>query len=478
MSAYYPTMGLEIHAELLTSSKVFCSCSAEFGGEPNSRCCPVCCGLPGTLPVLNRRAVEYIIKAGYVMNCNISRFTKWDRKNYFYPDLPKAYQISQMPRPVCLDGRVDIDVNGEKSGIRINRIHLEEDAGKLIHDSEQGISLADCNRCGIPLIEIVTEPDFHSADEVVAFFEKIKLLLQYAGICDCKMEQGSIRCDVNISIAPKGSEKLGTRTELKNLNSLKAIAKAIEVEIARQEELLDSGKEVIQETRRFNEAANETLAMRSKEEAQDYRYFPDPDIPPIIFTEQELEEIRLSLPEMPEQRMARYTGEYGISHGDALIIIGDKRISDFFDEAASVCENPKNVASYLVGEFMRRVNLGELDLDNIKFSGKDFAALVEYLYADKLSQANAKVVLGEMAENGGSPKDIADAKDLWIKQDTGLLSSTIDEIIAANPKAAEQYKSGDQKVFGFFMGQANKALKGAASPKAIREYLENKLNSL
>ena len=471
---YYPTMGLEIHAELLTKSKVFCSCSAEFGGEPNTRCCPVCSGLPGTLPVLNRRAVEYIIKAGYVMNCDISRFTKWDRKNYFYPDLPKAYQISQMPRPVCLDGHVDIKVNGEDKTIRINRIHLEEDAGKLTH--EGGVSFADHNRCGIPLIEIVTEPDFHSAEEVVAFFEKIKLLLQYAGICDCKMEQGSIRCDVNISIAPEGSEQLGTRTELKNLNSLKAIAKAIEVEIARQTEILDNGGEIVQETRRFNEAAMETLAMRSKEDAHDYRYFPDPDIPPIIFTEEELADIRATLPEMPEQRMARYRTEYGISENDAVIIVSDKRVSDFFDEAVDGCKSPKNVASYLVGEFMRRVNLGEIDLDKLKFSGKDFARLVEYLYSDKLSQNNAKLVLGEMAQRGSSPESIADEQDLWIKEDTELLSAVIDEIIASNPTAAEQYRNGDQKVFGFFMGQANKALKGAASPKVIQEYIRKKLS--
>ncbi len=478
MSAYFPTMGLEIHAELLTNSKVFCTCSAEFGGEPNSRCCPVCSGLPGTLPVLNRRAVEYIIKAGYVMNCDISRFTKWDRKNYFYPDLPKAYQISQMPRPVCLDGHVDIKVNGEDKVIRINRIHLEEDAGKLVHDDVNRISLADYNRCGIPLIEIVTEPDFHSADEVIAFFEKIKLLLQYAGICDCKMEQGSIRCDVNISIAPKGSNELGTRTELKNLNSLKAIAKAIEIEIDRQEELLDNGEKVIQQTRRFNEAAGETVAMRSKEDAHDYRYFPDPDIPPIIFTEEELDDIRASLPEMPEQRVARYVEKYGVNVKDADTIVGDKRVCDFFDEAAQDSSNPKAVANYLVGEFMRRVNLGELDLDNIKFSGKQFAQLVEYLYGDKLSQANAKVVLGEMAENGGDPKAIADEKDLWIKEDNDLLAKVVDEIIANNPKPVEQYKNGDQKVFGFFMGQANRGLQGKATPKSIKECLEAKLKSL
>ncbi len=473
---YYPTMGLEIHAELLTASKIFCSCSAQFGGEPNSRCCPVCSGLPGTLPVLNRRAVEYIIKAGYVMNCDISRFTKWDRKNYFYPDLPKAYQISQMPRPVCLDGRVDIEVNGEPKTIRINRIHLEEDAGKLVHDDEQHISLADYNRCGIPLIEIVTEPDFHSAAEVVEFFEKIKLLLQYAGICDCRMEQGSIRCDVNISIAPEGSEQLGTRTELKNLNSMRAAEKAIQAEINRQSELLDRGEKVIQQTRRFNDATGETVAMRSKEDAHDYRYFPDPDIPPIIFTEQELEDIRSSLPEMPQQRINRYMSQYGMSRTDALTIVNSKKISDFFDEAAQVSSNPRNVASYLLGEFMRRVNLGEISPEDIRFSGRDFAQLVEYLYSDKLSQNNARLVLGIMAEQGGSPRQIADERDLWIKEDTELLSRTVDEIIAANPKAAEQYRSGDQKVFGFFMGQANKALKGAASPKAIQEYIRKKLS--
>ncbi|MCH5195541.1 MAG: Asp-tRNA(Asn)/Glu-tRNA(Gln) amidotransferase subunit GatB [Oscillospiraceae bacterium] len=476
MSQYYPTMGLEIHAELLTKSKVFCTCSAEFGGTPNSRCCPVCSGLPGTLPVLNQKAVEYIIKAGYVMNCEISRFTKWDRKNYFYPDLPKAYQISQMPRPVCLSGNVKINVNGEDKIIRINRIHLEEDAGKLVHDDVNRISLADYNRCGIPLIEIVTEPDFHSADEVIAFMEKVRLLLQYAGICDCKMEQGSIRCDVNISIAPKGSDELGTRTELKNLNSLKAIAKAIEIEIDRQEELLDNGETVVQETRRFNEALGETVAMRSKEDAHDYRYFPDPDIPPIIFTEEELEEIKNSIPELPEQRVERYVNSLGLKKADADIIVNDKRVCDFFDEAISAYDNPKAIANYIVGELTRRINLGEADMDSLKVSGKDFARLVELLQTDKLSQSNAKLVLGKMIETGEKPDDIAEKEDLWIKEDNDLLAKTIDEIIANNPKPVEQYKNGDQKVFGFFMGQANKALKGAASPKAIQEYLKKKLS--
>ncbi len=476
MSAYIPTMGLEVHAELLTRSKVFCTCSAEFGGEPNTRCCPVCSGLPGTLPVLNKRAVEYIIKAGCVMNCDISRFTKWDRKNYFYPDLPKAYQISQMPRPVCLSGKVAIKVNGEEKIIRINRIHLEEDAGKLVHDEVNRISLADYNRCGIPLIEIVTEPDFHSADEVIAFMEKIKLLLQYAGICDCKMEQGSIRCDVNISIAPKGSDELGTRTEMKNLNSLKAIAKAIEIEIDRQEEILESGGRVIQQTRRFNEALGETTAMRSKEDAQDYRYFPDPDIPPIIFTEEELEEIKRTIPELPEQRVERYVTEYGINRTDADNIVGDKRVCDFFDSAVSEYDAPKAIANYILVELMRRINLGEADMDSLKFTGKEFARLVKMLHEDKVSQANAKVILGEMLKNGGSPETIAEEQDLLIKEDSELLAKTVDEIIANNPKPVGQYKNGDKKVLGFFMGQANRALKGKASPKAIQEYIIKRLS--
>ena len=476
MSAYFPTMGLEIHAELLTKSKVFCTCSAEFGGTPNSRCCPVCSGLPGTLPVLNKKAVEYIIKAGYVMNCDISRFTKWDRKNYFYPDLPKAYQISQMPRPVCLAGKVNINVNGENKVIRINRIHLEEDAGKLVHDEVNRISLADYNRCGIPLIEIVTEPDFHSAAEVIAFVEKIKLLLQYAGICDCKMEQGSIRCDVNISIAPKGSTELGTRTELKNINSLKAIERAIQVEIERQEELLENGERVIQETRRFNEQLGETTAMRSKEDAHDYRYFPDPDIPPIIFTEEELEEIKNSIPELPEQRVERFVNELGLKKADADIIVVNKKICDFFDAAIAEYNNPKAIANFILGELMNRINRGEADMENLKFGGAEFAQLVEYMQTDKISQANAKTILRDMIENGGSPKEIADRDDLWIKEDNDLLAKVVDEIIANNPKPVEQYKNGDQKVFGFFMGQANKALKGAASPKAIQEYIRKKLS--
>lgn len=471
----YPTIGLEIHAELLTNSKVFCTCSAEFGGEPNSRCCPVCSGLPGTLPVLNSKAVEYIIKAGNIMNCEISRFTKWDRKNYFYPDLPKAYQISQMPRPVCLGGHVDVTVDGEQKTMRINRIHLEEDAGKLVHDDIERVSLADYNRCGIPLIEIVTEPDFHSAAEVIAFFEKIRLMLQYAGVCDGKLEQGSMRCDVNISLAEKDSDKLGTRTEVKNLNSTKAIQRAIEYEIYRQTELIENGERVVQETLHFNDATGETSSLRSKEDAHDYRYFPDPDIPPIIFTEEELAAIKADIPEMPEQRVARYTGEYGISAADAKVLTDSKRVSDLFENALKAYNNPKPIGTFIVVELMRRINLGELDLDNMKFTAEDLAKLIELAENGKISKDNRKIILREMLETGKKPETIAEEQQLWIKEDNALLEKTINGIMEANPKAVEQYRSGETKVFGFLMGQCNKALKGAASPASIKAMLEEKL---
>ena len=473
----YPTIGLEIHAELLTESKVFCTCSAAFGGEPNTRCCPVCSGMPGTLPVLNQRAVEYIVKAGYVLNCDISRFTKWDRKNYFYPDLPKADQISQMPRPVCLGGYVDIVSEGQEKRIRINRIHLEEDAGKLIHDDASGQTLADYNRCGIPLIEIVTEPDFHSAADVTAFVEKMRLLLQYAGICDGRMEQGSLRCDVNISLAEKDAKELGTRAEIKNINSVRAIGRAIEYEIYRQTELIESGEKVVQETRRFSDSTGETAAMRSKEDAQDYRYFPDPDIPPVVFTEQELEDIRNSIPEMPESRKERYTSQYGISPADADTLINNRPVCLFFEEAAKAYENPRNVTNFILVELMRRINTGEADMDDLPFEAADLARLVELGDTDKINKSCCKDVLRTMLETGKKPDVICEEENLWIKEDLGAAEAVIDKILADNPKAVEQYRNGEQKVFGFLMGQANKQLKGAATPKAVKELLEKKLQS-
>lgn len=473
---YIPTMGLEIHAELTTNSKIFCGCAVEFGGEPNSRCCPVCTAMPGALPVLNKTAVEYIIKAGYTMNCNIANFTKWDRKNYFYPDLPKAYQNSQMPRPVCEGGYVDVEVNGEQKRFRINHIHLEEDAGKLIHDDFERISKADYNRGCIPLIEIVTEPDFHSTDDIIAFFEKVRMLLMYSGVCDGKLEQGSMRCDVNLSLAPVGSNVLGTRTETKNLNSLRTIAKAIDCEIDRQTEILENGGSVVQQTMRFNEQTGETTPLRSKEDAQDYRYFPDPDIPPVLLSDEEIAEIIKSVPELPQKRFDRYTDIYGLTENDAKIIVNNLEISNFYENTIKAYDNPKSIANFMITELLRRINLGEISMDNLAFTVEEFARLIQLADTEKISKNNAKAIFRTMAEHGGSPEKIADENNMWIKEDSELLVKTVAEVLANNQKAVDQYKGGDTKVLGFLIGQCNRVLRGAATPKAVQDALMKALN--
>ncbi len=473
--SYIPVIGLEIHAELLTNSKVFCTCSAEFGGSQNSRCCPVCTGMPGTLPVINQTAVEYAVKAGFALGCDINKFSVFDRKNYFYPDLPKAYQISQLFYPLCINGLVPIEVDGKTKNIRINRIHLEEDAGKLVHDDLNGVSLADYNRCGIPLIEIVTEPDLSSAEEAKALVEKISLLLQYVGVCDCKMEQGSLRCDVNISLMKPTDTEFGTRAEIKNLNSLKSIGRAIEFEIKRQSKLLDRGERVIQETRRFNDNHGDTKAMRSKEDAHDYRYFPEPDILQVNFTDEMLDEIKAKLPELPNKRLARYTGEYGLSETDAKIIVNQKKVSDFFNEAVSAYNNPKSVANFIMGELLRSVNHGENKNDNLPFSAQDFAKLVEMADTEKVSKNDAKTILRYMIESGKDAETVAKENGFLISNDTGKVEEVITEVLANNANIVEQYRNGEQKVFGFLMGQCTKALKGVCTPKVIKSMLEEKL---
>ena len=474
MSSYIPVIGLEIHAELLTNSKVFCTCSAEFGGDQNSRCCPVCTGMPGTLPVINQTAVEYAVKAGFALGCDINKFSVFDRKNYFYPDLPKAYQISQLQLPLCINGVVPIEVGGEKKNIRINRIHLEEDAGKLVHDDFNAVSLADYNRCGIPLIEIVTEPDIHSAEEARALVEKISLLLQYAGVCDCKMEQGSLRCDVNVSIMKPEDKEFGTRTECKNLNSLKSITRAIDYEIKRQSRLLDMGRKVIQETRRFNDNRGETTAMRSKEDAHDYRYFPEPDILQVNFTDEMLDEIKGKLPEMPHKRLARYIS-CGLSEVDAKIIVNQKKVSDFYDAAVKAYNSPKSIANFVIVELLRRVNLGEVSMDDLPFSPESFAKLVEMADTEKVSKNDAKAILRAMISEGKTPEKIAEEKGMLIVNDMAKAEEVIDGILSENSATVEQYRNGETKVFGFLMGQCTKALKGVCTPKAIKETLESKL---
>ena len=474
----YPTIGLEIHAELLTKSKVFCTCSAEFGGEPNSRCCPVCSGLPGTLPVLNQRAVEYIVKAGCVMNCDISRFTKWDRKNYFYPDLPKAYQISQMPRPVCLGGYVDIVSEGQEKRIRINRIHLEEDAGKLVHDDQTKETLADYNRCGIPLIEIVTEPDFHSAADVTAFVEKIRLLLQYAGICDGKMEQGSLRCDVNISLAEKDAKELGTRAEIKNINSVRAIGRAIEYEIYRQTELIEAGEKVIQETRRYVDANNETYAMRSKEDAQDYRYFPDPDLIAVEIDDAWLEKIRSEIPELPVSRYERYLNEYGMTAMEARQLSDSFAKATMLDEAAASGKvKPKAVANWILSDVSKYLNDTEKELEDTALTADKLVDLISLIDSGTISGNAGKKVLVQLFETDETAEQIVERLGLKQVSDEGAILAIVQEVLAKNEKAVNDFKAG-KNVTGFLVGQCMKASKGQGNPQLINKLLAAELAKL
>lgn len=475
MSNYITVIGLEIHSELLTKSKVFCSCAVDFGGGQNTRVCPVCSGMPGTLPVINQTAVEYAVKAGFALGCDINKFSVFDRKNYFYPDLPKAYQISQLKLPLCINGNVQIEVDGKKKDIRVNRIHLEEDAGKLIHDDLNGVSMADYNRCGIPLIEIVSEPDLSSAEEARAYVEQIILLLQYAGVSDCKMEEGSIRCDVNISLMKPGDKEFGTRSEIKNLNSLKSIVRAIKYEEKRQAQLLDMGGKVVQETRRFNDNRGETKSMRSKENAHDYRYFPEPDILQVNFTDEMLDEIKAKLPVMPDVRLHKYVDEYELSDVDAAIIVNSKKVSDFFDDALKTYNNPKSISAFILNELMRRINLGEVTMEALPFTAGDFAELVKMSDTDKVTKDDAKLILRKMIETREKPIDIAKKNGYIIEIDTGKAEDIIDKILIDNKAAVMQYLAGENKVFGFLMGLCNKQLKGIATPKVVKETLEAKL---
>lgn len=471
---YTTVIGLEIHAEMLTHSKVFCTCSAEFGGEENTRVCPRCAGLPGTLPVFNQNAAELAVRAGLALECEINRYSAFDRKNYFYPDLPKAYQITQFDKPICTNGKVDI---GTKT-IRINRIHIEEDAGKLIHDDLEGISMADYNRCGVPLIEIVTEPDLSSAEDARALVEEIALRLKYAGVCDSRMEQGSLRCDVNISLMPEGASAFGTRTEIKNLNSLKSIVRAIEYERTRQAELLDKGGRVIQQTLHFNENHGTTKPLRSKEEAHDYRYFPEPDIPPVQLSEENVARITAEMPEMPRQRKARYMEQFGLPEADAKLLVADKTLSDFYDAAVAVYPAYKPVANMVLVELLRRLNDAGTGVDALKFTAEDLAALVKLSDDGKISKNAAKDILRILFEEGGKPETIAKDKGFIMDSDTGAVDAAIAEILLANPKAVAEYREGSAKVFGFLMGQCARKLGKSANPQMIRQQLEAALKAL
>ncbi len=469
---YQPVIGLEIHAELLTESKVFCTCRNEFGGSENTRVCPRCSGLPGTLPLLNMGAVRLAAKAGFATDCTVHNYSSFDRKNYFYPDLPKAYQITQFENPICTDGH--ITVTGNKK-IRINRIHIEEDAGKLVHDDYEGISMADYNRCGVPLIEIVTEPDFRSVEEVQDFVEQIALRLKYAGVCDARMEQGSMRVDVNISIMPEGSTVFGTRAELKNLNSLKAIGRAIEYEINRQSEILDNGGTVVQETRRYNDNHGDTKALRSKEEAHDYRYFPEPDIPPVLLSDEDMAAIRESMPEMPQMRFKRYTEKYGLPDDDSRLIISNKEFSDFYDETVKINPDYKQVSNMMLVELMRHLNESEKTVPKLPFTPDDLAKLVKMSTDGVVSKNAAKDILKIMFDNGGSPMDIAEKNGFIMSNDTSGLEEIIDRVLEENLDSVESYKNGNAKIFGFIMGQVIRAAGKGANPKLAKDLLTEKL---
>ena len=438
---YEVVIGLEVHSELSTKTKIFCSCPTEFGGEPNTHCCPICMAMPGTLPVLNKKVVEYAIKAGLATNCTIAKNSKNDRKNYFYPDLPKSYQISQFDMPLCTNGYVEIDTANGPKKIRLVRIHIEEDAGKLNHDEYGSGSLVDLNRAGVPLIEIVSQPDLRSAEEVDLYLKKLKSILEYIEVSDCKMQQGSLRADVNVSVRKKGDEKLGTRTEMKNMNSFRSITRAIEYEVERQIEVLEAGGTIEQETLRWDEVSGKTFSMRDKEDAQDYRYFPEPDLAVINISEEMIEDIRKSLPEMPESRKERYITEFKLPEYDSNILISSKYLSDLFEGATKKCNNPKAVSNWIMTDITKILNEKEQEPNEIPFTAEQLGELVILIDKGTISSSIAKKVLDELFENPRSPEQIIKEKG-WIQiSDEGAIKEVVQKILEANPNSIADYKA-------------------------------------
>ena len=472
---YEVVMGLEVHAELSTNTKIFCSCPTKFGAKPNTQVCPICMAMPGTLPKLNEKVVEYAVRAGLATNCEISRNSKNDRKNYFYPDLPKAYQISQFDKPLCEHGYIEIETSKGKKKIGITRIHIEEDAGKLNHDEIGGGALVDLNRAGVPLIEIVSEPDFRSIEEVDAYLKKLKSILEYIEVSDCKMQEGSFRADVNTSIRPVGSEKFGTRTEMKNMNSFRSITRALEYEIDRQVDVIDNGGEVEQETLRWDEVSGKTFSMRDKEDAQDYRYFPEPDLVAIKLSDEYIENIKNSLPELPESRKKRYLEEYKLSEKDANIITSSKYLSDLFEKASKVCGNYKAVNNWIISDISRILNETEMDPIEIPFDANQLAKLVELIDKGTISSSIGKKVLVELFENPRDPEDIIKEKG-WIQiSDEGAIKEVVTKIIDANPQSVADYKAGKERALGFLVGQAMKETKGKANPQMLNKMFAEEL---
>jgi len=475
--SYESVIGLEVHAELSTNTKIYCSCKNEFGLDVNTSCCPICMGMPGTLPVLNKKVVEYAIKAGLALNCSITRESKQDRKNYFYPDLPKAYQISQFDLPLCTNGYLDIDVSGEKRRIGITRIHIEEDAGKLIHSVMGDESYVDFNRCGVPLIEIVSEPDLRSAEEAKIYLETLRSVLQYIEVSDCKMEEGSLRCDINVSLRPVGSEKFGTRSEMKNVSTLSGTQRAIEYEIGRQTEILDNGGVIEQETRRWDDAKGENVLLRSKEEAHDYRYFPEPDLMPMIIDDEWIESIRADLPELPDVKKKRYIEQLGLGDYEAGIIVGNKSMARFFDRCIELGGNVKQTANWLQSDIMKYVKDKDISFDDIPFTPENLNELGKITENGTISITAAKKVLSRMFETSCTPAEIVEELGLVQISDEGAIEAMVNAVLDKNPQSFEDYKNGKTRALGFLVGMVMKESKGKGNPQLINKMILEKLEA-
>jgi len=477
---YEAVIGLEVHAQMLTDTKIFCGCSTKFGSEPNTQTCPVCIGMPGVLPVLNKKTLEFTIKTGLAMNCNIPPYSRFARKNYFYPDLPKGYQISQYELPICEHGYVEIVVNGETKKIGITRIHMEEDAGKNIHESASGgggnYSFVDLNRAGVPLMEIVSEPDIRSPEEAVEYMKKLRTILRYLGVCDGNMEQGSLRCDANVSVRLAGQKEFGVKTEVKNLNSFKFVGKALDYEIRRQIKMLEDGGKVVQETRLWDSERGITESMRTKEEAHDYRYFPEPDLVPIIVDQRWLDERRASLPELPDIKRKRFVSEYGLPEHDADLLVSEKALADWFEEAIKLGGQSKNVSNWIKGELMRLLNEENKSIEECSLKPKQLIDMLKLIDNGTISGKIAKTVFEEMYKTGKDAEEIVKEKGLVQISDTGEIEKAVDDVIAKHPKEFERFRAGEEKLIGFFVGQVMKMTRGKANPQMINELLKKKLS--
>jgi len=477
-SKYETVIGLEVHVELHTRTKIFCGCSTSFGAPPNTHTCPVCLGHPGVLPVLNRQAVEYAMKAAMALNCEIATDAKFDRKNYFYPDSPKAYQISQYDQPIGQNGWIDIEVNGETKRIGITRVHLEEDAGKLTHVDGGMASLVDFNRVGTPLIEIVSEPDIRSPEEARLYLEKLRAIMLYCEVSDVKMEEGSLLCDANISLRPYGQEKFGTRTELKNMNSFRSVQRGLEYEQWRQADILDSGGEVVQETRRYDDESGKTFPMRGKEESHDYRYFPDPDLVRLHIDDEWKARVRASIPELPDSRKARYVKDYGLPSYDAEVITASKQLADFFEDSLNYTKDAKAVANWIMGDLLGYLNANNLEFSQVKVTGRGLGEMIGLIEKGTISGKIAKTVFREMLETGKSPQSIVEEKGLVQINDEGAIKAVVEKVVANNPQSVADFKAGKEKAIGFLVGQVMKETKGKANPGLVNKLIVDAINSL